>query len=69
LLVAGVSARLVLTDAYRVFFERVAGSVWSALGNAHAIENERRKAEALAELSIDRDTAVPRPARLRRDID
>jgi signal transduction histidine kinase len=50
LLVAGVSARLVLTDAYRVFFELVASAVGSALANAHALENERAKAEALAEL-------------------
>jgi signal transduction histidine kinase len=50
LLVAGVSARLVLTDAYRVFYELVAGAVGTALANAHALEDERRKAEALAEL-------------------
>jgi signal transduction histidine kinase len=50
LLVAGVSARLVLTDAFRVFYELVAGAVGSALANARALENERHKAEALAEL-------------------
>jgi signal transduction histidine kinase len=49
-LVAGVSARLVLTDAYRVFYELVAGAVGSALTHARALEDERRKAEALAEL-------------------
>jgi signal transduction histidine kinase len=50
LLVAGVSARLALTDAYRVFYELLAGAVGTALTNAHALEDERRKAEALAEL-------------------
>jgi signal transduction histidine kinase len=50
LLVAGVSPRLALTDAYRVFYELLAGAVGSALANAHALEDERRKAEALAEL-------------------
>ncbi|HSS03429.1 MAG TPA: ATP-binding protein [Kofleriaceae bacterium] len=50
LLVAGVSARLTLTDAYRVFFELVASAVGTALANAHALENERAKAASLAEL-------------------
>jgi signal transduction histidine kinase len=50
LLVAGVSARLVLTDAYRVFYDLVAAAVGTALANALALEDERRKAEALAEL-------------------
>jgi signal transduction histidine kinase len=45
LLVAGVSSRLLLTDAYRVFFEMVAGAAGTALSNARAQEAERCKAE------------------------
>jgi hypothetical protein len=44
--VAGISARLVLTDDYHVLYELAAGAVGTAL----ALEDERRKAEALAEL-------------------
>jgi signal transduction histidine kinase len=50
LLVAGVSARLLVTDAYRVFYDLLAGAIGTALANARALEDERRKALALAEL-------------------
>jgi signal transduction histidine kinase len=50
LLVAGVSARLPLTDSYRMFFELAAGAVASSLANACALDDARRRAEELAEL-------------------
>ncbi len=49
-LVAGVSPRLVLNDAYRGFFDLLAGQVGTAVTNARAYEEERQRAEALAEL-------------------
>jgi signal transduction histidine kinase len=51
-MVAGVSARLRLTDSYRAFFDLVGSAVSAALANARAYEEERQKAEALA--AIDR---------------
>ncbi|MGB8627817.1 MAG: response regulator [Xanthobacteraceae bacterium] len=49
-LVAGVSARLELNDAYRDFYSLVANQVALAIANARAYEEERERAEALAEL-------------------
>jgi PAS domain S-box-containing protein len=49
-LVAGVSPRLELNDDYKGFLELVAGHVATAVANARAYEEERRRAEALAEL-------------------
>jgi signal transduction histidine kinase len=49
-LVVGVSPRRVLDDAYRDFLDLVAGQIATAIGNARAYEEERRRAEALAEL-------------------
>jgi signal transduction histidine kinase/DNA-binding response OmpR family regulator len=56
LLVAGVSPRRALDDAYRGFFGLVAGHVASAIGSARAYEEERRRAEALAELDRAKTT-------------
>ncbi len=50
LMVAGISPRLALDDAYRAFNDLLAGHVATALASAHAYEAERRRAEALAEL-------------------
>ncbi len=50
LLVAGLSPRRPLDRAYRTFFEQMAAQLGSALGDARAFEEERRRAEALAEL-------------------
>jgi signal transduction histidine kinase/CheY-like chemotaxis protein len=50
LLVAGVSARLRLDDLYRSFFELVGAQIATAIANARAYEQERRRAEALAEI-------------------
>jgi signal transduction histidine kinase len=49
-LVAGVSTRLPLNDAYRAFYDLVASAVTSAVANARAYEEERKRAEALAEI-------------------
>src|SRR5213078_1810778 len=50
ILVAGVSSRLPLSEGYRAFFDLMAAGVTAALANARAYEEERRRAEALAEL-------------------
>ena len=49
-LVAGVSPRLKLDDLYSSFFEFVASQISTAIANARAYEEERKRAEALAEL-------------------
>ena len=48
--VAGVSPRLVYNDEYKGFLELLAGQIATAIGNARAYEEERRRAESLAEL-------------------
>ena len=50
ILVAGVSARLKLDVFYSNFLELLASQVATAIQNAGAYEEERRRAEALAEL-------------------
>src|SRR6185312_2725906 len=50
MLVLGVSARLRFDNVYRGFVELLAAQVAMAIGNARAYEEERRRAEALAEL-------------------
>jgi signal transduction histidine kinase len=54
--VAGVSPRQPLDDAYRGFFDLVAGQVATAVANARAYEDERARAEALAELDRAKTT-------------
>ena len=49
-LVAGLSPRLALSDEYRSFLELAAGQLASAINRVRAYEEERRRAEALAEL-------------------
>jgi signal transduction histidine kinase len=49
-LVAGVSPNRALDDGYRSFYALLAGQVAVALRNARAYEEERRRAEALAEV-------------------
>ncbi len=49
-LIAGVSPRRPLDDEYRSFLDLLAGQIAAAIGDAQAYENERRRAEALAEL-------------------
>jgi PAS domain S-box-containing protein len=55
-LIAGVSPRLLLDEDYRGFLELTAGHIAAALANVRAYEEERRRAEALAE--IDRAKTV-----------
>ena len=49
-LVAGVNPRRALDEQYRDFFNLIAGHVATAIANARAHEEERKRAEALAEL-------------------
>lgn len=49
-LVAGVSSRRPLDEAYRTFFAMLGEGVTNAFGKAHAYEVERNRAESLAEL-------------------
>ena len=46
----GVSARLRLDEYYRDFFDLVRSQIATAIANARAYEEERKRAEALAEL-------------------
>jgi PAS domain S-box-containing protein len=50
-LVAGINPRRALDDAYRGFFDLVAGHLATAVSNARAYEEERKRAEALAEIN------------------
>jgi K+-sensing histidine kinase KdpD len=49
-LVAGVSSRLRLDHQYRGFFELMAAQIATSLANARAYEEERKRAESLAEI-------------------
>src|SRR5437870_8816539 len=49
-LVAGVSSRLALNETYRAFYDLLAAGVTTAVANARAYEEERKRAEALAEI-------------------
>jgi hypothetical protein len=50
LLVLGISSHLVFDDRYRGFFDLVTSQVAATIANARAYEEERRRAEALAEI-------------------
>jgi signal transduction histidine kinase len=54
--VLGVSPRRAFDEAYRDFFELVAGNIATAISNAHAYEEERERAEKLAELDRAKTT-------------
>jgi PAS domain S-box-containing protein len=49
-LIAGTSSRLPLDDAYRAFYDLLAGAIVSAAAGACAYAEERKRAEALAEI-------------------
>ncbi|WP_460200848.1 GAF domain-containing hybrid sensor histidine kinase/response regulator [Scytonema sp. NUACC21] len=49
-LVVGISPRRALNDTYRRFLSLVAGQIATAIANTRALEMERKRAEALAEL-------------------
>src|SRR5690348_11443200 len=55
-LIAGLSPRRVIDAGYRSFFDLIAGHVATAISNARAYEEERRRAEALAELDRAKTT-------------
>jgi PAS domain S-box-containing protein len=55
-LVVGVSSRLKLDDSYHTFIELVAGQIASGIANARAYQEEKRRAEALAELDRAKTT-------------
>lgn len=55
-LIAGISPYRPLDDDYRGFFELVAGQVTTAIANTLAYEEERQRAEALAELDRAKTT-------------
>src|SRR6266478_5602713 len=50
ILVAGVSSRLALNETYRAFFDLLAAAITTQVANARAYEEERKRAEALAEI-------------------
>jgi PAS domain S-box-containing protein len=50
LLVAGISSRLKLDEQYRRFLELMTTQIATAVANARAYEEERKRAEALAEI-------------------
>ena len=49
-LIAGVSGRLKLNQAYRDFYELLGAAVTTAVASGRAFEEERKRADALAEL-------------------
>jgi K+-sensing histidine kinase KdpD len=49
-LVAGINSRRVFDEDYRSFLELAAGQVGTTIANARAYEEEKKRAEALAEL-------------------
>lgn len=50
LLIAGLNPFRLLDESYQSFLELVAGQISSAIGNANAYQQERERAEALAEI-------------------
>src|SRR5206468_7198875 len=50
ILVVGVSSRLALNETYRAFYDLLPAGVTTAVANARAYEEERKRAEALAEI-------------------
>ena len=56
LLVAGISARLRWDEPYSGFFELLSTQVATAIANARAYEEEKKRAEALAELDRAKTT-------------
>lgn len=55
-LVAGLSPRRVVDADYKSFFDLIAGHVGNAVANARAYQEERRRAEALAEIDRAKTT-------------
>ena len=55
-LVVGLNPCRLFDDRYRAFLKLVAGQIGAAIGYAHAYEEERRRAEALAEVNRAKTT-------------
>jgi signal transduction histidine kinase len=55
-LIAGINPRRALDDPYRRFFDLVTGQMATAVANARAYEEERRRSEALAEIDRAKTT-------------
>ena len=55
-LVAGLSPRRVVDADYRSFFDLIGGHVGTAIANARAYQEERKRAEALAEIDRAKTT-------------
>jgi PAS domain S-box-containing protein len=55
-LIAGISPRIGLDEKYRDFLQLAAGHVATAIANARALEEERQRAEKLAELDRAKTT-------------
>jgi signal transduction histidine kinase len=55
-LVVGISAYIRVDERYRIFLELVGAQVATAVANARAYEEERRRAEALAEIDRAKTT-------------
>jgi len=56
ILIAGTSPRLRLDDQYMNFFEQIANQLSSAIANITAYEQERKRAEALAQIDRAKTT-------------
>ncbi|MFM0739296.1 response regulator [Paraburkholderia xenovorans] len=56
LLIAGLNPYRLFDDAYSGFLNLAAGQIGAAIGYAHAYEEERRRAEALAEIDRAKTT-------------
>ena len=55
-LVAGISARRRFDDDYRAFFQLIGSNIARATASVRALEDERRRAEELAELDRAKTT-------------
>ncbi|WP_144150506.1 response regulator [Paraburkholderia sp. BCC1885] len=55
-LIAALNPCRLFDDGYRAFLDLVAGQIGAAIGYAHAYEEERRRAEALAEIDRAKTT-------------
>jgi len=50
IIITGVSSRLPWDENYRAFYDLLAATVTASVANARAYEEERRRAEALAQI-------------------
>ena len=55
-LIAGVSARLKLDEPYQAFYDLLASQITSMIANARAYDEERKRAQALAEIDRAKTT-------------